>query len=374
MSKTLMFGALLGTMVLNLNCVARQRASDVETTSVVHSAVKMQAIGNCWVYAMASWAEGLHKSATGEEVDISESYWTYWHWYDQITNRFLHMPTIDTAGSWTLGEYLVDQRGFMYEHEFVVADAGKPMSTVQGEAEEMVNAALGPGGELETKESRTPENAIRLLDKAFHVDMNEAKTRAHKLSEFLLGVKDQTPFTLQQAMFSGDLKWDGIGYPTVKTTATPEIQAKRKALLERIFRALNDHQPVVMQVFVDFNALDPADGTFKISTLQAAGGPGRQGVHMVVLEDYVVDNVTAPDGSIVSVGEGEVADDLKERAIKGNLRYFVAKNSWGTNRPDRGLTDGRTRFHVDYLDQPILRKKQNEFASSAGYFVLPPGY
>jgi hypothetical protein len=95
---------------------------------------------------------------------------------------------------------------------------------------------------------------------------------------------------------------------------------------------------------------------------------------MVVLEDYVVDDVPMPDGSVRSIEEGEVPDALKARAVKGKLRYFVAKNSWGTNRPDRGLTDGRTRFHADYLNLPVKRNNQEQPVSSAGYFVLPPGY
>jgi hypothetical protein len=29
-------------------------------------------------------SESMHLDATGVKFDISQSYWTYWHWYDQI--------------------------------------------------------------------------------------------------------------------------------------------------------------------------------------------------------------------------------------------------------------------------------------------------
>ena len=53
-------------------------ASTDAITDVNHSRVKRQSIGNCWIYAAASWAESLAKSASpsGSELNMSESYWT----------------------------------------------------------------------------------------------------------------------------------------------------------------------------------------------------------------------------------------------------------------------------------------------------------
>ena len=53
---------------------------------VPHTDVERQSIGNCWIYAHATWAESMNKAATGRDFDISQSYWTYWHWFDQIAN------------------------------------------------------------------------------------------------------------------------------------------------------------------------------------------------------------------------------------------------------------------------------------------------
>ena len=54
-------------------------------TDIKNSAVKNQSIGNCWVYATVGWAESLHLTHTGTELNLSESYVSYWHWFEEIT-------------------------------------------------------------------------------------------------------------------------------------------------------------------------------------------------------------------------------------------------------------------------------------------------
>ncbi len=56
--------------------------ADEAVTDVNHSSVKRQSIGNCWIYATVGWAESLNKSATGVEQNYSESYVTFFHWFD----------------------------------------------------------------------------------------------------------------------------------------------------------------------------------------------------------------------------------------------------------------------------------------------------
>src|SRR4051812_13145998 len=53
-------------------------ASTDPIVDIDSSHVKRQSIGNCWIYATASWAESLVKQAEGTEPNMSESYWTYW--------------------------------------------------------------------------------------------------------------------------------------------------------------------------------------------------------------------------------------------------------------------------------------------------------
>src|SRR6185369_14782295 len=58
-------------------------------TAQPESPVKEQVIGNCWLYSTASWAEALVLATRPSETapDYSESYWSYWHWFDQITSE-----------------------------------------------------------------------------------------------------------------------------------------------------------------------------------------------------------------------------------------------------------------------------------------------
>ena len=65
---------------------AKAAASNMLAVSALAGApVKEQTIGNCWLYASVAWAESLHQIATDETRDLSESYLTYWHWYEQIS-------------------------------------------------------------------------------------------------------------------------------------------------------------------------------------------------------------------------------------------------------------------------------------------------
>ena len=64
--------------------------SAVRVTEVKHSkTVKQQTINNCWIYSAASWMESLSAITTEEELNVSESYWAYWHWYHQLAVKLV---------------------------------------------------------------------------------------------------------------------------------------------------------------------------------------------------------------------------------------------------------------------------------------------
>jgi hypothetical protein len=77
-----------------------------------------------------------------------------------------------------------------------------------------------------------------------------------------------------------------------------------------------------------------------------------------------------------------VSNELKEAALQGDLKYLVAKNSWGTDRPDRGLSDGYTRFTADYLNRPLpfgLPEDETDISrgswhSALSQFIVPPEF
>ncbi len=353
-----------------------ESGSDTLVTDVEHSSVKRQSIGNCWLYAMASWAESLHKQATGDEINASESFWTWWHWYGEIVDS--RIKEINEGGSWYTASRIVLEHGIVLEETFIESEAELEMSNRQAEALEYVNEALAEGGELEKREDRTPENVRRVLDLAFQTDMAKAEKTAIPANEFVVrrgprGGED----TIDSYLGYGTKAWQEVSFPQVygkKARVRARQQRAREELFRRAMRALNDRHPVVLSVMIDFNALDSEDATFKVATLREAGEAGDQGGHLVPLEDYVVDKVPG----IGTIGEGDVSDELKQAALKGQLRYFKAKNSWGTDRAERGLTDGYTNFQADYLTYQLEWKNERTGTSTwyaaTGEFILPPGY
>lgn len=381
LNRNILAAAMLGSTLALVGCSESgktDQASDVLVTDVAHSAVKRQSIGNCWLYAKASWVESLHLNATGEEVNTSESYWTWWHFYNQIVGS--RRTELSTGGSYYVSANILLKHGVVLEGEFIPAEADRQMSQAQSRAEMMVNAALQPGGKLANVRSRTAANVRKVLDEAFGSNMAAAEQIARPAAQFVVGKNaDGSNVSLYDAL-AGRNAWRQVNFPAVygkDATASASVIAQRKALLKRVFKALNDRKPVIMTTMIDFNALDTEDATFKKSLVDEIG-IGRQGGHMVVLEDYVVENVAGFEGPLP---EGDLPDDVKAKAVDGDLVLLKAKNSWGTDRPDRGLTDGYNRFDKAYLTSQMAWKNSEDsddddvsYYTTLSDFVLPPGY
>ncbi len=351
-----------------------------------HTIVKRQSIGNCWLYATASWAEALYLNKTGKEIDLSESYWTWWWFYYQLAYK-TDIAKIQTGGSWSVSSQILASHGVIEEAKFIPDEAGTTMSIRQAQAEAYINQQLSSGGKLSTKENRTEENIKKELDKAFGTNMKEAEQYVVKAKDFIVGTtKDGKDISLFDSV-GGSQYADGSDSPNMwQQVDVPQIVGKdvilsqegeneRANVMFRVLKALNDHQPVLISVMIDFNALDIVDATFKASRIEQPYQTGSQGGHMVVLDDYAVDD--AP--FIGTIPEGEAISKLtKILATRGKLRYLKAKNSWGANRPERGLTDGYTRFSWEYLSQPLPWKDEKtgqvEFYSGLSEVILPAGY
>lgn len=354
------------------SCGPRSDSYRALVTDVEHTPVKRQSIGNCWLYATATWAESLHKIATGEDANISESYWTWWHFYDQLV-RGGDRDEIDTGGNFWDAREIIRQHGLMIEGDFIADEANAQMSGRQATAESSVNAALATGGELEKPSARTPKRVTAVLDKAFGTKMSEARSRVIRARDFAAETDPSTGASAGLAEVMDD--WDPVWYPMLYgegAVETAQLAASRKAVLRRALSAANDHHPVLMSVEIDFNGLDTADGDFKGALLRD-NPMGRQGGHMVVMEDYAVDNVPG----VGSLEEGDLDDDMKAKALDGDIRHIKIKNSWGTNRPERGIGDGYTRFDRSYLNDSFPFGKTLDdvsWHSTLSMFVLPAGY
>jgi len=372
---------------------------------VPQTAVERQSIGNCWLYAEASWVESMHRTATGTDFDVSQSYWTYWHWFDQIAGGF--GGEISTGGHWTTANRIAQRYGVMAEKDFVLADTLDEMSNRQKLALDTLNASLKTGA-LSDPAVRGDRQAVRAeMDRAWGLSLDQSAMLDQVFGAsvdrtFLTGaVSDGSP-----VVRAGDF---AVAYPTapggpVATRTLSQAMTEwrqvyyssfdQRGFLLRVQRALHDAQPVIITWFVDFNAMEnrftPMRGSFNMSTLSEFG-PGRQGGHMTVLEDY---QAKLADGTVLAAGhtldKTNPADQaLLEAALNPSttIEMLRVKNSWGSARPDRAFAPGMPGYHdlyLDYLNGPIKRCAQVNGETDTTNctidqtplqnVVLPPGY
>lgn len=385
-------------------------ATDDAIVDIDNSRVKRQSIGNCWLYATASWAESLAKQVPGAtELNMSESYWTYWHWFDQIANGAAS-DEIQTGGWYATAAEIIARYGIVNEGSFIPSEATAEMSLRQSSALAKMNASLKTGA-LSTPEARRDRLLVRKeLDKAFELapnvvtqlnrvfgmsvtrtlDKSTVSTRftsIKRASDIKVRLRDPdtkepVTATLQDAIGTRSSSWSTYrtGRFAWQMASYPYSPSSRRTMLTRLQRAMHDKQPVIMSWYVDFNALD-SQGRFAAPPAT----PGRQGGHMVVVEDYQINDV--PGFGTLEAGVNETRPEALQAALSpaAKIEFFRIKNSWGTYRPDRGFVlPGYHDLYMSYLDGPIKRCVQKDDdtgstddcrdATPLNDFVLPPGY
>jgi hypothetical protein len=409
-------GAITGCTVASEEAgeLDEEGASTDAITQVNHSKVERQSIGNCWIYATASWYEALNKMATGQEMNSSQSYITFWHWFDQVANGAAG-DEISTGGSYSVSAELINRYGIMLEKDFIPEEAEAEMSNRQASALSTINASLKSGVLKDSAARRDRALVLKELFKAWN--LNEAvqgyitktfgpsvsKTldksyKTKKTGTLILRAKDvpaklkdpQTGkwenLTLQDAIGTkgswwgprqGKYAWNEADYPY--------DASGRRQFQKRIQKALHDGQPVIMSWLVDFNAL-ASNGSFTVEEIKRRGGPGRQGGHMVVAHDYEIDNV--PGFGTLKAGTAETRPEALTAALdnKAVVKFIRIKNSWGTYRPDRwneASIPGYHDLYMTYLDGPVKQCEEKDGvtdpndcrdATPLWDSVFPPGY
>jgi hypothetical protein len=382
-----------------VGCSADQ-SDDVETgdeigsstddiTQVNHSKVKRQSIGNCWLYAVTSWLEALNKEATGTELNTSESWLTYWHWYEQIANGQAG-DEISTGGSYGTGVDLITRYGLMKEGDFLPGEVNAEMSNTQKTALDAINASLKTGV-LKDPAKRRDKAVVRAeLDKAwnlppatrekinavFGASVSKTLDRSYASREPGNGVIRSKDFAVKlvdpQTKQKVNVKLsDAIGTSTGWWSPRqgkfawneenyPSDARGRREFWKRVQRALHDGMPVVTSWKVDFNALG-RDSRFSKSLLDQMG-PGRQGGHMTVMHDYEAE---VPGIGLLKAGEQATPEQMTKALSDDTKIIFVrVKNSWGGIRPDRwddAVIPGYHDLEMAYLNGPI--KECSEDAS-----------
>lgn len=353
---------------------------------VPQTPVETQAISNCWLYAHAAWAESLYLQATGRKLDISESYWSYWHWLGQILDG---RDQIDPEGSWETANRLIARYGLMQEANFIRADANGGKSRAQSEALAALQASLASGA-LKTAAARRDRRLVRAeLDRAWKLT-SETRAMLDQIfgpgaeRSFESGATETGPVIHRADEIAAAYARAPGAAPTNATLARAISEWKKvryegsdRAFQIRVQRALHDAQPVYLTWFVDGHALESGDGPlhggFNMETLRDQG-PGRQGIHMSIIEDY---QAVLSDGTRLPVGrtlkpQDPSAQRLLTRALESGTRIelFRIKNSWGTGGATafvRGMP-GYNDLYMNYLEGPVSGRRPLMSV------MLPPGY
>ncbi len=351
-----------------------------DITQVDNTKVKRQSIGNCWLYAMASWTEALNKRATGTDADVSESYWTYWHWFEQLANGRASTE-ISTGGSYGTAAGLVDRYGLMLEKDFIPEESESEMSNRQSTALEAINTSLKTGPLADPAVRRDRAKVRAELDKAWKLSpatitklnavfgagvtktLDRSYTRrapgntivrARDFDARLFDFKTKTEkkVKLQDAIGTGS-SWSRSGANAFHEESYPSsVEARRKFQIA-VQESLHAGVPVIISWKVDFNALTQ-NAQFSLEELTRRG-PGRQGGHMTVLADYQVKLV---NGTVLKAGTAVTDPTLLQSALdpKATIEFFQVKNSWGAIRPDRWSDAAKPGYHdltMGYMNGPI---------------------
>ncbi len=388
-SRSLSFGALvaigLGAGAMGCSAVAvdgeveEEGVSVDDITQTTDTKVKRQSIGNCWLYAVASWVEAINKRQTGTDLNTSESYWTYWHWFEQLANG-RGSTEISTGGSYGTAAGLIDRYGIMTEKDFIPEETEAEMSARQSSALDTINASLKNGAlkdpavrtdrakvraELDKAWRLTPEvvtklnnvfgaGVTRTLDRSFtNRQPGNSVLRARDLEVrlFNFATNRENKATLKDAIGTGS--WVRSGPKAFHEENYPSSADGRRKFQIAVQQSLHAGVPVIISWKVDFNALS-TDAKFSIEELTRRG-PGRQGGHMTVATDYQVKLV---DGKLLKAGENVTDTNLLRSALEpaAQVEFFRVKNSWGAIRPDRWLEAAKPGYHdltTGYMNGPI---------------------
>jgi len=388
-------------------------SSKDDITQVNQSKVKRQSIGNCWLYATVSWAEALNKAATNQEANISESWLTYWHWFDQIANGEVN-DAISTGGTYGVAANLMARYGVVNEADFIGTEANAEMSGRQKQALDAINLSL-KSGVLKDGTARADRKKVRAeLDRAWGLDatmkgridavfgntvartLDRSSTAANAATankvilpkDFKARLKDPQSGefitgSLADAIGTGS-SWSRSGRLAFNEVNYPWNASERRAFWVRVQKALHDEIPVITSWKVDFNALT-RDSRFSKDTLDQLG-PGNQGGHMTVMHDYQAE---VPGIGLLKAGEQATKEQMTAALAEGTKIQFVrVKNSWGGIRPDRwdnAVLPGYHDLEMGYIDGPIKECGQDAAGNTDRNnctrevtplwdVVLPPGY
>ncbi|MFO0761102.1 MAG: hypothetical protein U0359_31780 [Byssovorax sp.] len=382
--RSLVLACSLALAATASGCGSEPESVVDDLTDVKNTAVKNQSIGNCWVYASMGWAESLHLTQTGETLNLSESWISYWHWYEELAGPPPGLPSIasldkgqlSTGGWFGLAAELMRRYGVITEGSFIPEEAEAARSSRQSSALSAINTSL-KSGVLSDAAKRKDRALVRAeLDKAwglsaattslindtFGVDVSKSlandTAKVQKGGAILLPKSVSVGHNISLA--------DAIGLPSSSTnvlqrkgkyawneTSYPSTATARRDVLRKMQKAMHSGMPVILSWFVDFNAMDGQN-----RFMEPPATPGHQGGHMTVLEDYQVTNVPG----FGTLKAGELVTDPKALTAaldpSAKIEFLRIKNSWGSGLAPNAAGEQFRGYHdlyMKYLDAQLVK-------------------
>jgi hypothetical protein len=382
--RSLVFAASLALAATTGACGSEPEAVVDDLTDVKNSSVKNQSIGNCWVYASIGWAESLHLTQTGEELNLSESWISYWHWYEELAGpppglssiAQLDKGQLSTGGWFGLAAELMRRYGVVKEGSFIPEEAESARSSRQSSALSAINTSLKSGALSDPAKRKDRALVRQELDKAwglsagttslindtFGADVSRSLANdsakipkdggiflpksisvGHNISlADAIGLPVSSSNVLQR---KGKYAWNENYYPTSATS--------RRDLLRKMQKAMHSGMPVILTWFVDFAAMDSQN-----RFMAPPATPGRQGGHMTVLEDYQINDV--PGFGTLKAGELVTDPKALDAALSpsAKIEFLRIKNSWGTSLAPNEAGEAFRGYHdlyMKYLDAQLVR-------------------
>lgn len=334
-----------------------------DVTSIETTSVKTQVVSDCWLHTMSAWAESLHKEATGRELDMSEPYWDYWYWYEQITDSDI-LPYVGSgfgiveSGNFGLGASLIERYGWMEERDFTFTVAAPWPSR---RASQAIHQSLTSGALSSDAARRDPKLVRDELNRAWNLapsvvaEMERAfpivplanaplPSLAERLAQgplgldkirtaqelVVLGVDLSSNATLADAIGKRtegsrpvDMNREGDGAWSYFPYRFRSLQERRK-VLKYIQSVLHRRLPIPLLWNVSFNNAE--NGAFR---LEYEPKPFYVGGHVALLVDYEVTNV--PGFGTLPVGAREQRPEALAASLDdaAKITFFRVKNSWG---------------------------------------------
>jgi hypothetical protein len=348
-----------------------------EIVNIPHTDVKNQSIGNCWTYATIGWVESMHLRATGNALNLSESYLTYWDWYEKLIKE-PGSEQLKTGGWFTTAVRLFDRYGLVDEGVFIPEEAEAERSARQSAAEAAINASMKDGA---LKKSRDPRVVRDELNKAWKLSAEVASSLNEVFGEGTPKVLTSTTkfpakFPLRrtsdidvlskrpgQAATKAKLK-DVMG--RWQEFAMPSSATSRRAYLRRVQKALHDEHPVIIVWDVSWGSRDKVAGSFPAMKADAK----IDGRHMTILEDYQATNV--PNFGLLPAGVTVTDTKTLNAALasQSTIQFFRVKNSWGQTADPSG--SGQFKGYVDLYGDYLW--PSNGAPNGLVSFIFPSEY